>query len=410
MDKPEDHPVESISALLDNELGPAERESVERHLQACAGCRRLLEEMRALAGASLNEEIPPSPGDLARRIAARLPEPAGRTATPFRLLVPRRAFRFSPLQIAAAASVVLALGLAIFGERAFNTGARRSEPAVEARPDREEKPAGDVVLKGAAREAGPPPEAAAGPEARSTPRTKDQPAAPALRPQARAFAPVPPAAGEGAPPPAAARPIAAVPDTAEGGASSGARMQATPAQDLAKRAGVPEPERVMAGEPAPGRAPRRLVLQAPGREIELDETGTLRVRGAGYACTVAIPSGIEARRDRAGEAGAGPASAGGAAADDPLATRRLFALASSAAFLAAPPGEGPAAAGGRRRVVLLDGAGAPIHAADCDTALPEGASAPADLAARLERLARERYREALEGACGPLPGELAPAR
>jgi hypothetical protein len=82
------HPIEAISALVDGELSPAERASVEAHVASCAACRELLEDIRRLALATPEAGIPEVPDGLAARIAARRDaahtvRPRGRFVVPF---------------------------------------------------------------------------------------------------------------------------------------------------------------------------------------------------------------------------------------------------------------------------------------------------------------------------------------
>lgn len=64
--------AESISALADGTLDPAERPRVEAHIEACDDCRRLLDDLRALRREA--SALPPEalPASLWPRVAARL--------------------------------------------------------------------------------------------------------------------------------------------------------------------------------------------------------------------------------------------------------------------------------------------------------------------------------------------------
>jgi len=78
------HPVESLSALLDEELDDAERRVVEAHLAACPSCARHLRELAAVD--ALARDLPPAgapdgyletlPGRVRRRIRADRPASA----------------------------------------------------------------------------------------------------------------------------------------------------------------------------------------------------------------------------------------------------------------------------------------------------------------------------------------------
>ena len=75
------HPLESLSALLDDELGDAERRVVEAHLAACSSCARHLRELAAVD--ELARGLPPAdapdgylealPGRVRQRIRADRP-------------------------------------------------------------------------------------------------------------------------------------------------------------------------------------------------------------------------------------------------------------------------------------------------------------------------------------------------
>jgi len=75
------HPLESLSALLDDELPPAERRAVEEHVAACPSCARYLHEIGAVD--ALARDLPPAgapegylealPGRVRHRITADRP-------------------------------------------------------------------------------------------------------------------------------------------------------------------------------------------------------------------------------------------------------------------------------------------------------------------------------------------------
>lgn len=91
-----------LDALLDNELTPAERDEVERHLAACPDCQAELAALRAIQveARALPRSIAPSPA-LWRGIERRLgPVP----------LAPRRAIALRPLPLVAAAIALVLLG------------------------------------------------------------------------------------------------------------------------------------------------------------------------------------------------------------------------------------------------------------------------------------------------------------
>lgn len=78
------HPVESLSAFLDEELSPTERRDVAAHLAACAACARHLQELAAVD--ALARDLPPAdapagylealPGRVRQRLRADRPASA----------------------------------------------------------------------------------------------------------------------------------------------------------------------------------------------------------------------------------------------------------------------------------------------------------------------------------------------
>jgi hypothetical protein len=101
-----EHPYEALSAWLDGESPPAEREQVDEHLRGCGSCRDLLEEMRRVSRAVAEEPVPPVPLGLEGRIRQRLdPAPVREAGVP-----PARWYLYR-LPLAAAAVLVGALAL-----------------------------------------------------------------------------------------------------------------------------------------------------------------------------------------------------------------------------------------------------------------------------------------------------------
>jgi anti-sigma factor RsiW len=100
--------TDRLSEYLDDELTPAERAGVDEHLRGCAGCRAVLEELRAVTlRAAALRDTPPRESlwpEVARRIGhpGAADELAGRRGRP-RL----------PLRWAAGMAAVLALGIGI---------------------------------------------------------------------------------------------------------------------------------------------------------------------------------------------------------------------------------------------------------------------------------------------------------
>jgi hypothetical protein len=100
--------TDQLSGYLDGELAVAERTALEAHLETCAGCREVLDDLRqVLAAAPAYRGTVPDrdlwPGiarAIDRKREARLPvAPAG-----------RRTHRFTRLELAAAAVLCMAIG------------------------------------------------------------------------------------------------------------------------------------------------------------------------------------------------------------------------------------------------------------------------------------------------------------
>lgn len=73
--------AESVSALADGSLDPAERPRVEAHVEACEDCRALLDDLRALRREASALPVEPLPPALWPRVAARLREQGVRDET-----------------------------------------------------------------------------------------------------------------------------------------------------------------------------------------------------------------------------------------------------------------------------------------------------------------------------------------
>jgi hypothetical protein len=67
-----DHPLELLSAYLDDELPVEERAPIDRHLALCPDCRDQLESLRHLSRAIAEEAVPPPPDELEARVLGRL--------------------------------------------------------------------------------------------------------------------------------------------------------------------------------------------------------------------------------------------------------------------------------------------------------------------------------------------------
>jgi anti-sigma factor RsiW len=112
--------AESISALADGSLPASERPRVEVHLEACAGCRQLLEDLRSLRAEARRFEMLPVPDSLWPRLAARLRDQGVTEPKP----APSRSTAREWMGIAAV--LVAAVALALFFVRG-----ERTEPADE---------------------------------------------------------------------------------------------------------------------------------------------------------------------------------------------------------------------------------------------------------------------------------------
>jgi len=86
-----EHPHDALSAYLDGELEGTEVRRVEDHLRECTDCTRLLEDLRRLATASREEEIPAAPTDLPDRVLARLGPAVAPRRRPFPFRIPMAA-------------------------------------------------------------------------------------------------------------------------------------------------------------------------------------------------------------------------------------------------------------------------------------------------------------------------------
>jgi hypothetical protein len=92
------HPLEQLSAYLDDELPVEDRAPIDRHLALCPDCREHLEALRRMSGAIAGEPVPPLPGDLEDKVLRRID---AATVVPLR----RRGFVI-PASIAATVAAV----------------------------------------------------------------------------------------------------------------------------------------------------------------------------------------------------------------------------------------------------------------------------------------------------------------
>src|SRR5688572_20129948 len=102
MENTNDHQAwtDRLSEYLDGELAPADRLEIEAHLASCAGCRNLIEELRAVARRAGSLEDRPPGTNLWPPIAARIGAPASRWT---------RRVSFTVPQLAAAAVALMVL-------------------------------------------------------------------------------------------------------------------------------------------------------------------------------------------------------------------------------------------------------------------------------------------------------------
>jgi anti-sigma factor RsiW len=145
------HPTDDLSAYLDAELLPAERERVETHLASCERCRRELAELRQTV--ALLKKLPPVTAP--RSFAIESPTVA--PPTPIRFYSPRfYALRQATGALAALFVCVLALTLVTgAAQQLAPAGARQPEAA--ARPTEAARTAGVTAAQsGAAIRAGAP--------------------------------------------------------------------------------------------------------------------------------------------------------------------------------------------------------------------------------------------------------------
>ena len=298
------HPREAISALLDDRLDPIERRAVEAHLADCAGCRRTRDDLLTLRAAAAAETPPEMPGDLTRRIVARLDDRDARAPAPVAgppaVRLPAGRFPWTlrawlrPMPLAAAAGLVLAAALFLLAPpRLVTTGGSDRPSPTSAAPE--------SSVGG--------PQSATGPEAQRSAPAPSQGAA-------NRFSPQPPAGAGGT--------IAAAP------AASARSAMAHPPEPRMKRAASSP-----ANTPPAGTAPGPDVIGAEpatvaGRQAletrgDQPAAGDPESKDGLQAPRAAVPGGGAAG---AGAAGASaPATTGASAAPPPAAARvRLDAL------------------------------------------------------------------------------------
>lgn len=94
--------TDRLSAFMDGELPPAERDEVEDHLAECGGCRRVLEELRAVASRAVALGPVEPKRDLWGGIAATIEAPASSVGNEARVIALPTAARDDELEEALA--------------------------------------------------------------------------------------------------------------------------------------------------------------------------------------------------------------------------------------------------------------------------------------------------------------------
>ena len=102
-----------LSEYLDDELPPAERAELERHLASCAGCTATLAELRDVVARAANLTARPPAADLWPGIEPRL-DPVTRVVTPFVPRVTRRVSFTLPQLVAAGLALMVMSGSAVW--------------------------------------------------------------------------------------------------------------------------------------------------------------------------------------------------------------------------------------------------------------------------------------------------------
>lgn len=127
--------TDRLSEYIDDEdLSPREREEIERHLETCVECRRVVEQLRAVAARAASLVDTPPGTDLWPGISERIGAAA---VVPFRAKA-RRSITFTiPQLVAASLALMVVTGGMVWGLRAG--GSRTDMPAVVA-SDRAEAP------------------------------------------------------------------------------------------------------------------------------------------------------------------------------------------------------------------------------------------------------------------------------
>lgn len=142
--KPQDHPLETISAFLDGEVDAEVRKDVAAHLRACPSCRLLAADLQRLDGAIASEPVPPAPADLPARIGWRLRGSAGSEGSSVSRLT-----RWTRISVAGGAvAAALAVAVVVMREEtprlapgsATGPGHAQHEASPESTPGRDSRP------------------------------------------------------------------------------------------------------------------------------------------------------------------------------------------------------------------------------------------------------------------------------
>ena len=125
---------ERLDAYVSDEIAPAERVRLAKHLAYCADCRRALATVARLKAVASGSAVPPVPEGFADRLIAiarqRAAQPAG-VKTNWRTWLPGRFPASIPMRAAAAAAVVFGLSLGILMGRSAFTAAPPKQVVVE---------------------------------------------------------------------------------------------------------------------------------------------------------------------------------------------------------------------------------------------------------------------------------------
>ena len=425
------HPRELLSPFLDGELGPDERAGVAIHLEQCAACRGLLDDLRILAAGIVAEEPPVPPADLAARIGRRV----GALPVEAKVMTIRRTVWRSPLVLGSVAAALAGIIVTVVWLSGRPPAMRREEGVVVAQAPAP-PPARDRMAESQMTAAAPPtPEPVAADQDARGADDEAPPVAGKQKKEAAADAPATPGPAPPEPRAAAGREQSVAEPTRVAGYEAGEAMGNASGEpgDLAARealrvspdsrdAGAAAGAALSAGRAAPN-LPR--VVDAPrARSLELldsdfravlSEDGALSFRAGAYECVVPAGSpGEETAPQR------GPVNIAGAV-EPGLEVREIFALAAAEqSRRAADTGEGSGSAGAPGVAATWESksAGGPPAMIltirdENDTPLyreatpadghADAASPAVPIAARLVRLIREHYLPLMVDRCGPLP-------